>query len=319
MKTIEFIVRDQKYNLANGWDQLSPAQYEALISDVDQMTTGKLSPAMVRINYVCRAMGWNKRKIKGEDSFANLAWIAEQVTFPFIIVYPDNDAALSDLDAETRAKYKRIPPERMQGHALSRYLCKLDYKFVLDSCFCAQLVPFVKIGTVLYPGYKVDTSFDVLTCSLTALQYIEARALIGATSDKLPLLAAILYHPQPYESISAHELAQSFSKLPIATLQAIAFNFQAFNNYLLTQTPFALLTEGEAGEAKAISTGALESLYNLSGDGHGDVEQMNVIKYLTIIRKKLIESVRSLHAAGLDKAKISTETGFPISTIAKII
>jgi hypothetical protein len=57
-----------------------------------------------------------------------------------------------------------------------------------------------------------------------------------------------------------------------------------------------LLTELEETKVSAISTGALESLYNLSSDGFGDIEtieQMNVIQYLTILRKKIIDTVRS--------------------------
>jgi len=62
-------------------------------------------------------------------------------------------------------------------------------------------------------------------------------------------------------------------------------------------------------------------LYNLSADGLGnsdEVEQMNLIKYLTIMRKKLIESVKSLKAANMDNAKIAEETGLPIHIITKI-
>lgn len=116
----------------------------------------------------------------------------------------------------------------------------------------------------------------------------------------LPLLAAILYHPGLYDSESAHSLAKSFEKLPDATLQSIAFNFSSFVNYLFTTTQFRILIAGESEKKSLITTGALESLYNLSNDGLGDIsaiEQMNIIKYLTILRKKLIETVRSLNFA----------------------
>lgn len=318
MTPIEFYIKEKKFTLSNSWEELSPEQFESIIQDVQLFAEGKLSAAMVKVNYVCRSLGIARKHIKDEDAACNLAWLAEQVTFPFLIVYPDNDAALEKLDPEARAQFKRIPPERMNGHALARYLSKLEYRFALDGCFCAQLVPVVKIGNKLYKGYKIDTSFDVLTCSLSALQYIEAREVMA--TNNLPLLAAILYSPQPYSSDNAQQLAASFAKLPQSTLQAIAFNFMAFNNFIFKKTDYAILTEGSS-DNKQISTGALESLYNLSADGLGnseEVEQMNVIKYLTIMRKKLIESVKSLKAANMDNAKIAEETGLPIHIITKI-
>ena len=105
-------------------------------------------------------------------------------------------------------------------------------------------------------------------------------------------------------------------------LISIAFNFQAFTNYLFTKTEFKLLTELEETKVSAISTGALESLYNLSSDGFGDIEtieHMNVIQYLTILRKKIIDTVRSLHAAQMDKADIARETRLPIHIINEIL
>lgn len=318
MKNIEFYIKEKKFTLSNSWEELSPEQYEALISDVQLFAEGKLSAAMVKVNYVCRSLGIQRKHIKDEDAVCNLAWLSEQVTFPFVIVYPDNDAALEGLDPEMKTKFKRIPPERMNGHALARYLSKLEYSFALDGSFCAQLVPVIKVGAKLYKGYKIDASFNVLTCSLTALQYIEAREVMAA--NNLPLLAAILYSSQPYSSDNAQQLAAEFNKLSQSTLQAIAFNFMAFNNFLFKKTDYSILTEGSS-ENKPISTGALESLYNLSADGLGnsdEVEQMNLIKYLTIMRKKLIESVKSLKAANMDNAKISEETGLPIHLITKI-
>ena len=105
-------------------------------------------------------------------------------------------------------------------------------------------------------------------------------------------------------------------------LTAIAFNFQAFVNYLFTKTEFKLLTEAKNTKVSAISTGALESLYNLSSDGLGDVdtiERMNILQYLTILRKKLIDTVRSLHSAKMEKVDIANETGLPIHLINDIL
>lgn len=320
--TIRFSVRGKEYSIPNSWEKLEPYQYAALIQDIQRMATGELSVAMVRVNHVCRTMGWNLKKIKDEEAYQNLAWLAEQVTFPFLIEYPDNDDALRELDSETLKLCKRIPPYRLAGVTISKYLKKLNYRYTVDSCFCKQLVPSVEIGDKSYCGYRIDTRYDYLTCSLTALQFIEANTLIGCTKDKLPLLAAILYYPERYSSEGAHAFSEKFAAVSDDTLVAIAFNFQAFVNYLFTRTRFKLLTEVKESQKSAIATGALESLYNLSADGLGDVdkvEQMNIIQYLTILRKKLIDTVRSLHAAKMESIDIEKETGLSIHIINQII
>lgn len=320
--TIDFIAKGTQYSIPNSWEGITPYLFQSLIHDIGLMAKGKLSVAMVRVNYVCRVMGWKLKKIKDSDGWANLAWLAEQVTFPFTIVYPDNDAALQDLDSETRKLCKRIPPHRLTGITIARYLTKLPYNYAADSCFCKQLIPAIYLDDESYSAYKIDTSFNRLTCSLTALQFIEARSLIGGSLEQLPLLVAILYYPDRYSSDGAHSLAHKFVKLPVDELTAIAFNFQAFVNYLFTKTEFKLLTEAQGTKVSAISTGALESLYNLSSDGLGDVdtvERMNILQYLTILRKKLIDTVRSLHSAKMEKIDIAKETGLPIHIINDIL
>lgn len=321
MNAITIEVKGRKVSVPNEWEQLSPMAYEALIADLQLFATGKLSPVRVKINYVCRHLGISLKRIKDEEALANIVWLAEQVTFPFIISYPDNDAALNSLNAEDKAKFKKTPPERMQGHALARYLSKLPYTYLLDCKFCAQMLPVLVVGGNTYRGYTVDTSFGVLTCSLTALQYLEASSINKGGKEQLPLLAAMLYHPGTYNSQSAQELAAQFATLPEATLQAIAFNFTAFINWLFGSTEYDILTRGRESKS-AISIGATEALYNLSADGLGnseEIEQMNLLKYLSILRKKLIESVRSLKSADMKADKIAAETGLPIDLITQII
>ena len=91
---------------------------------------------------------------------------------------------------------------------------------------------------------------------------------------------------------------------------------------MFSKTQFRILVAGESEKKSLITTGALESLYNLSNDGLGDistVEQMNLIKYLTILRKKLIEAVQSMGSAEMPVVDIAKNTGLPISLIKQII
>lgn len=112
----------------------------------------------------------------------------------------------------------------------------------LTSYFLQQKFPKLYVFGARYDGYTVNTSFDTLTCSLTALQFIEAQELLSRTGEKLPLLAAILYCPSPYNSEKAHALADKFTALKPEQLLSIAFNFQAFVGYLFHKTHFSIST-----------------------------------------------------------------------------
>lgn len=322
MTDIELVYNGEIYRIPNRWETLTDRQYISLVADLLRMAEGQLSAGGVRINYLCDIMKWSKRKFRTEEQIVNLVAISERLTFLFQINYPDNNEVLDGLDKETYDLCRRIDPFRLH-HPIARVLRRLDYSYVVDLCFCAQLIPVVKLKDRTYHGYKVDTGFGVLTCSLTALQYIEARELIEHGAESLPLMAAILYYPEKtYNSEKAHALAHEFSELPAEILTAISFNFQAFNNFLFSRTSFSILSKFKPKPDRPITTTASDALYDLSKEGLGDasqVEQMNVLTYFKVLRKQTISAVRDMKGFGWDKLKISEEVGLPISVIDNII
>ena len=99
-------------------------------------------------------------------------------------------------------------------------------------------------------------------------------------------------------------------------------NFTAVNNFIFRKTEFSLLTKFDLPKENAITTDATDALYDLSKDGLGNasqVERMNVLTYLRILRKKTIDGVKALRAAGMDVAKIANEVGLPLEIVKKII
>lgn len=319
---IELICKGEVCRIPNRWDAISQQQYIRLVHDLLRMAAGELSAGEVRINHLLRIMNWNRRRFRTEEQIANLVAISEQLTFLFQINYPDNNEVLDGLDNETRDLCRRIDPYRLH-HPIARVLRRLEYSYVVDLCFCTQLIPALRIDNRNYKGYTIATSFGVLTCSLTVLQYIEARELIDKGENSLPLMAAILYYPgKEYDSRQAQALAGEFAALSPELLTAVSFNFQAFNNYLFSRTPFALLSKFRPRPDRPITTDASDALYDLSKEGLGNarqLERMNVITYLKVLRKKTISAVRDMKGFGWDKLKISNEVGLPINIIDKIL
>lgn len=256
-----------------------------LIELLSLMENGQYPPGAVKCLFLCYMMKWDLNRIKRDEKvLENFMSIASQITFIFQ---------------------------------------EKDDKFVLDLCFCRQQLPLIFIDKKAYYGYDINTDFQSLTCSLTALQYIEARQLLEMGEESLPLLAAVLYFGKgQYSSEKAQKLALQFRKLPANTLRAIALNFTAVNNFLFSKTEFSLLTKFLPQKGSSITTDATDALYDLSKDGLGNanqVEQLNVLTYLRILRKKTIEGVKSLKASGMEMAKIADEVGLPIEVVKQII
>jgi hypothetical protein len=284
-KSISVRANGKEYEIPNSWELLTSEQFLKLVELLSLMENGQYSPGAIKRLFLCHLMKWDLGKIKrDEKALENFMSIADQLTFIFK---------------------------------------EADGKIVLDLCFCRQQLPILFIDQKAYYGYEINTDFQSLTCSLTALQYIEARQLLDMGEASLPLLAAVLYCKGEYSSEKAQKLAQQFRKLPANTLMAIALNFTAVNNFFFSKTEFSLLTQFKAEPGScSITTDATDALYDLSKDGLGNahqVEQMNVLTYLRILRKKTIDGVKSLKAYGMDVAKIATEVGLPTDIINKIV
>lgn len=284
-KTISVRANGKVYEIPNSWELLTSDQYLKLIELLSLMENGQYPPGAVKCLFLCYMMKWDLNRIKRDEKvLENFMSIASQITFIFQ---------------------------------------EKDDKFVLDLCFCRQQLPLIFIDKKAYYGYDINTDFQSLTCSLTALQYIEARQLLEMGEESLPLLAAVLYFGKgQYSSEKAQKLALQFRKLPANTLRAIALNFTAVNNFLFSKTEFSLLTKFLPQKGSSITTDATDALYDLSKDGLGNanqVEKMNVLTYLRILRKKTIEGVKSLKASGMEMAKIADEVGLPIEIVKQII
>lgn len=284
-KSISVRANGKEYEIPNSWDLLTSEQYLKLIDLLSLMESGQYSLGVVKCLFLCHLMKWDVRKIEHyERNLENFVSIASQISF---------------------------------------FYKEKEDKFLLNLCFCRQMLPIVFIDKKAYYGYEVSTDYNSLTCSLSALQYIEARQLLEMGEESLPLLAAVLYFKKgEYSSEKAQKLADEFRKLPANTLRAIALNFTAVNNFIFRKTEFSLLTKFDLPKENAITTDATDALYDLSKDGLGNafqVERMNVLTYLRILRKKTIDGVKALRTAGMDVAKIANEVGLPLEIVKKII
>ena len=283
--------------IPNSWQGVTPDVFQKFVSNLAEHYAGNITVADIRRRYVLDVMGWRLSRIHDADALATIISIADRITFLFT---EENQSLTPNLN------------------------------------FFAQFVPTIKIGTTEYNAYTVSTAYNNLTTSLTALQFIEAQQILqqpqsriatvpgssAAGQSSLPFLAAILYCPPPYNSATAQRLADKMQQLSPVTLMAIQMNFIAFTTALYSQTEFALLAKFQPKKQSPIATDMADALYDLCADGlgtHEEVEQMNLLTYLRILRKKTIEAVRQMRSMEWDVIRISQETTLPVSVIQQII
>lgn len=317
---IEVLYKGIKHSILNSWDAMTPQAFVNYVGYLRKVETGEMPVGMLRIRVLCDLMGWDLHKFKDEDALANLVVLSEQLTFLFKIQYPDDNEALSGLTDEEYREAVRVEPEHL-SIPQKDVLLQLDYRYRPDLCFFRQMLPVIKAGEMEFYGYKAAFHDGALSTSLTALRYIEASQALEQNDDAR--LAAILYAPDPYDSSQAHALTEDVALADVRVLQAVRTNFIALQNFLYTKTPFSLLTKFEkSGKVRAITTTMADKLYDLSKDGLGnvtEVERMNVLTYLRILRKQTIDCVQQLHGMNMELDKIANEVGLPIEIVTKII
>ena len=297
------------YDVPNSWDLVSPRVFLNFVANLLAHYAGRMSIEEIRLRWLCDAMGWRVSRVLNSDALPNALILSRRITCLFTSATGEK-ATVPGSFAAGQNPTQQPPCPSCQA------------RVVPSLCFARQMLPCIKVNSRQFPGYLVESTYDSLTVSLTALQFIEAREQLARGDKALPLLAAILYFPGTYDSQQAQILAQEMSRLPITTLTAIQMNFIALVNCLFTRTDFSLLASFKPADPSPISTDMADALYDLSADGLGssrEVEQMNVITYLRILRKKTIEAVRQMRSLEWDVVRISQETRLPIPTIQKII
>ncbi|MBN9301630.1 MULTISPECIES: hypothetical protein [Dysgonomonas] len=328
-KKIDIEIKGKPYSLPNSWDALSPDEFVYLSGLLQDYAAGLLSVSDVRLRFVVYVLDIDMSYVpaRHKDTIAqNLYILMSKITFIFNIKYPDQ--LWNGLSAELRKEALKTEPKYLPDTPEVRLLRRCDYKYVIDGCFAAQLLPTITIGKVSCVGYTINTLCDQLSTSLTARQYVDAtECLNGIEKNRslLPLLAATLYQPAGYSSEWAHDNVSLFAELPVAVLEAVALCFQAFVLFLFTKTHFSILwkkTNTKDLQRNKLSVGLKDGIYTLSEDGYGDIHtvgEMSLIEYLEILRKKKIDAVRTMHSAEMKITDIAEKTGLDFDTIQKII
>ena len=82
-KTIILSHHGREIRVPNSWELLTSTQYLKLVNYLLRMDRGELSPAEVRIYFLCDLLGLDVHKVERGMAMENLLAISEQLTFLF--------------------------------------------------------------------------------------------------------------------------------------------------------------------------------------------------------------------------------------------
>lgn len=327
MDVIKCNIKNKDYEIPNCWKALSPGQFVFLSGLLLQYAQREISVADVKMQFVCHVLNIDMNYIPEdlEDViFQNLFILMSNVTFMFKIRYEDQ--IWNQLSESTKKLALKTEPHLLPLSPESRILQSKEYDFVLDAVYACQLLPEISLNGEKYSAYTINTKANNLSSSLTAKQYVDATEELSRINSGVgshALLTAILYCPMPYVAEKAHNLVDRFEKYLTAEYkEAVVLNFQAFSIFLFERTHFRLLwsRSDKKGSGK-YSVGLVGGLYNLSADGHGDLNTVYnypALEYLNMLYDKLIKSVVTLRAGGMEELQIAEKTGLDIKIVTEI-
>ncbi|TAJ13054.1 hypothetical protein DMA11_10335 [Marinilabiliaceae bacterium JC017] len=327
----EIVLKDKSYFLPEKWDELTPDQFIFLLDLLNEYTQGKREARSVGINFGMYVLGIKKpRWITSQQQelfYENIAWLGEKTAFWWKVVYQNRDA-LNNIDPGLRKKLKRTLPEDLPNTPEVRVLRREKKWLEPDFNFSSNIIPTLKLSRAWAScrGYRFSVEDDLLSSSLTAGQFSDAMTIAGQyatgkNSELLNLLCSILYSGANYSFEKAKNKAPEFCLVKEHIKQAVFINFEGIKAFLTTKTKFAILFRQSDEKAPKITVGFNNTIYTLSKNGYGDTEklmQLNLVTFLDLMLKELIDAVRSMKDIEMDLDKILKNTGLTLQQLQLI-
>jgi len=317
------------YQFPDRWEELSKNQFLQLVDALMDYSAGKSNALGCRSTWFCNMaeIDITRRDNQNDIFWENIYRAANLFNFFFEIVYFDKATgerkSISHLPREIRENLQKNSPDQLPDLPEYRWASKLAFRYVIDAVFAKNLLPNITIAGKSFPGYRFNLSGSVLSTSLTARDFIDATMVYNeyVTShdpENLRQLIGILYFKNVINS------EKYISQVPERVSFAILLNFQAILAFLMNKTRYSMIWSRKAVENREnkLSVGVADSIYMLSKQGYGSVNELsseNLIVYLDLLLKNIIDLVQFMNANKSTIEEIATETGLTINQIKKII
>lgn len=326
---IEFYLGKNKYSIKNSYNELTPNEFIYLSEILLLYNQAKITFRDVKVMMAVKLLGIKPRRVQKEQNrftmSENVYHVSNLVNFYFNIKYR-NQTAFDSLSPEMQQILMKTLPEDVSSHPEARAMSRIERWYEVDPVIAKNLVPGIKAGSHKLTGYIFNIMDNMLVTSLTAARFIDACEVMRQVRENnspnlLPLLAAILYMPSPYNYEKAMEQLPSFIKVSESTLNAIHFNFNGICAFIATRTRYSVLFKRK-NATKIKDTDIHGSIYSLAKTGYGntaEIENMNLFKYLDLLIKEMKDAVNAMQNAGKKPDEIATALKMNIELVTRYI
>lgn len=315
------------YTFPDTWEELNREQYLMLVEAIIDFQAGKTNALGCRATWFCNMAGIDtkRRDNKNDQFWENIYRASSLFNFFFELEYLDAEGKVKSLDKlprEIRDKLRKHPPAELPDEPEYQWAAKLQYRYVIDAVFPKNLLPELVINGHFYYGYRFHRSGSFIETSLTAAQFIEAIGAYNAyienkkDEDLDQLIRTLYFYKQPAV------VAKAINHAPARVKFGVLLNFQAILAFLMNKTRYSIIwgrKDDDSGRKNKLTVGISESMYSLEKEGYEDIGNANLFKYLDLLLKNIIDSVRMLNDNDVDLGEISEKTGLSINQIKNII
>jgi hypothetical protein len=316
------------YEIPNKWEELTQAQFIKVLDALADFNRGEKTLNELRqlTFLICsglspRIYGSNR---KNEQKAENIIMIGHHMTFMLRFGYEKQKtfARLKKADKELLFRYH---PFELEDSQAVRWAKRNKFTPVADMVFCKNMVPHIGRRRHKINGYQFNLTNGIFTSTLTASQFIDAQTVAARyieTADPalLNMLVAILYPKRDYTSITAVKESEQLTWLDFEIKKAIFLNFQGIQEFLFTRTKYNLVFNPDKSSKTPTHKIGFEAVaYSLTRAGFGNVDEMNIVKFLDVLYTELVSTVQGLHQQKIPIDEISKRTNLTLARINEII
>lgn len=304
MKRIE--LNKGHIELPETWDELTRSQRKFAFRQLALLFVNEITPLQFQYAMLCKVTGFKpKRRSRLKR---NLVWL-------FFKIFRSNDAYW---------RYRRnyLTTLRNVQFNLFRLSEQFTFAFTVDAL---KIIPKFEFSSNPFPnlfkhkpyfniGLTVETNITAKQFS-TCLDLAIAHRTVTSEVDRLHLLHKLIAVLYLTTDIRAAQLS------PVVKFGILCW-FSSIVYFWKNHPVFGILfpnDKTEEDDDEKISLGMAETILYLQKEGFANAAEMPLDDFFTAQVKALKDSINQAVASGATIDKIAAQTGFPISTINRLV
>lgn len=311
------------------WEELDPVQFITVICILLEFKAKKFDVRELQLRLYTELSNINTRQILRRDYnwfekeiFANL----DRMNFCFKYVY--DDPRFKNLDLKMQKLLKKNNPEKITDEPEAVIASKFKRTVEIDAAISKQLIPNIFVGFKKYSGYRFENKGDIVDTSITAEQFVDTLTIMSLMADHgadnyIDLFVSTLYCPGEYSSAQAKANIDKFKKLNPVIKYGIVFNFESILSWLTGETKYNILFSRKKKNDKSKQNLGFNSIiYSMTEKGYGNIKEvskLNLIEFLELMYKNLMDSINQLAESKMSKEEISKKLKLSIEHLNQIL